>query len=120
MKSRELIGQCENLTRRKLDYWCKQGIFHQPIDDERPRRDFSEEDLRVARVVARVAAAFDLWSGGRGAFMSLYREVAQQVRAGQPVARVPVGNGVEVIVQVDEQPAPAEVAFVPGIGVDNA
>ena len=71
-------------------------------------------------MVARVAPAFDVWSGGRGAFIGLYREVAEQVRAGHMFITVPLGGGVEVTVTLDEPGQPVESAgFVPGIGVDQ-
>jgi hypothetical protein len=140
MKRSELLDRCPQLTPRKLDYWCQQGVIPGMRADERPRRrrDFTEEDLRVAHIVARVAAAFDVWSGGRGAFVGLYREIADQARAGATTVHVFLGDGVEITVALSDdersqsvqlqsepeptpepEPEPEPVGFVPGVGVDQ-
>lgn len=137
MKSTELIAQCENLTHRKIDYWLQQGgVFHNGHVDEprHSRRDFTDEDLRVAQVLARVSAAFDVWSGGRGGFIAVYREIADQIRAGANPVSVTLAPGINITVVVDNAPDPdpepipepepepeaVEVGFIPGVGADNA
>jgi hypothetical protein len=132
MRTRELIEQCEGLSYRKLDYWCQQGVFDGQHINDRPhrRREFSEEDLRVAQLLARVSTVFARWSGGRGGFVAIYREIAHQVRAGVTPIRVTLVDGIDLHIDIDQPPPPepppaepaepAEVNFIPGVGVDNA
>jgi hypothetical protein len=134
MKSHDLVSQSQNLTYRKLDYWCQLGVFGERHVCKRPNRlrDFSDEDLRIAQVLARVSTAFYQWSGGRGGLVAIYGEIAEQMRAGVETVHVALDDGIEVVVQAPratepepepDPPAieePAEVGFVPGVGVDNA
>lgn len=142
MKSRDLMDLCDGLSYRKLDYWCQQGVFlnQRPEDRQYRRRDFTPEDLRVAQVLAHVAGVFNLWSGGRGGFVAVYREIADQVRAGADPIHVSLASGIAVTINlsdlplaIDPPPAPepadevivieepvVEVGFIPGVGADNA
>jgi hypothetical protein len=141
MRSQDLISLCENLTHRKIDYWCQQGIFADDAmtDGRRTRREFSDEDLQVALVLARVSAAFDRWSNGRGGFIAIYREVARQVRAGTHLVQISLAEGIEFTINVvapasAAEPLPefvddpidevveevVEPNYIPGVGVDNA
>lgn len=135
MRSNDLISLCENLTHRKIDYWCQQGIFHDDpaVDGRKTRREFNDEDLQVAQVLARVSGAFDSWSNGRGGFIAIYREVARQVRAGHSPVQVTLAPGVEFNITVGPtpvgEPVPefvddpvediVEIGFIPGVGADN-
>jgi hypothetical protein len=84
--------------------------------------------LRVAQVLARISAAFDAWSNGRGGLVNLYREAAQQIRAGADMVRITLAEGIELTATISEpiraqapEPEPQpEMNYVPGIGADNA
>lgn len=131
MNSRELIDRCENLTPRKLDYWVNSGVFRVRQNPGRSgHRTFTEEDVYVAQVLARISAAFDAWSNGRGGLVNLYREAADQIRAGSAKVVIVLADGIELTATVPQPylaapPAPeptpeAEVNYIPGIGADNA
>jgi hypothetical protein len=135
MNSRELIARCENLTHRKLDYWCHNGVFDEDkvgLHRSGVRRTFSEDELQIAQVLAKVSAAFDTWSNGRGGLVALYREIARQIRTGTDVVDVEMLDGVSLVVRIDDPvgarpplelvPEPelaSEPVFIPGVGVDN-
>lgn len=137
MNSRDLIALCENLTHRKLDYWCHNGVFDTETSDHQRsgvRRTFTEEDAQIAKVLDKVSTAFDIWSGGRGGLVAIYREIAQQMRRlGTDMVDIELTDGVNVVVRIDEPlraaaPAPApepdppaepEPVFIPGVGIDN-
>lgn len=131
MKSRDLMAQCENLSYRKLNYWCVQGLFGDDLDTPSRYRDFTETDLRAAQVIARVSNMFGKWSGGRGAFVGLYREIANQARTGADPIHVSLGDGIDFYVTAGDSHGsvtefdpildpPMSGSFVPGVGVDNA
>lgn len=136
MNSGDLIERCPHLTHRKLDYWCHNGIFddNKVVTRRAVRRDFTEEELKIARVLARVSHAFDEWSNGRGGFVAVYKEIANQIRAGVQVVEVVLAGGITLHVATfddpiaapdappaEPEPEPAqEVGFIPGVGADNA
>jgi hypothetical protein len=132
MKSRELVSQSQSLTYRKLDYWCQLGVFGQNQVANRPNRerDFSDEDLRIAQVLARVSSAFYEWSGGRGGLVAIYREIADQMRVGVDPIHVTLDEGIVIVITPPSSAAPeperasvedpVDVGFIPGVGVDNA
>lgn len=115
MKSNDLISQCENLTHRKIDYWCQQGVFLDNHTDgkRRRQRDFSNGDLLIARVISRLSTGFDTWTGGRGGFIPVYREVARQVRAGIGNITIAISPGVEINIAVETLLGDAPVAVPP-------
>lgn len=129
MNSKQLIERCEKLTPRKLDYWVNGGVFRVQQNPGRSgHRTFTEEDVLVAKVVARISAAFDAWSNGRGGLVNLYQQAAEQIRAGHTQVRIVLADGIELSATVDQpvilnsttpEPAP-EVHYIPGIGADNA
>lgn len=98
MRSQDLYARCDNLTPRKLDYWCQQGLFPGSQEAHHRRREFTVQDLHVAQIVSKVACAFDTWSGGRGAYVGLYLEIADQVRDGATDIHVSLGPGIEIVI----------------------
>ena len=102
MNSKELVEACPGLTYRKLDFWCNRGVFGEQKAVGSLRRHFDDDEERVARVLGRVSAAFGQWSGGKGGFVGVYREIAVQVAAGAPQAVVKLNEGVSIVVDVEE------------------
>jgi len=103
MKSLDLVENCPGLTYRKLDHWCRNGVFGDTYAQlpEHVRRDFTDEDARVAKVLGRVSLAFESWSH-RGGLLPLYREIAVQVRDDVSVAVVRIGPGITFIVDLEK------------------
>lgn len=113
LTSQELISRCPGLTYRKLDYWCKGGCFGEQHTSagSGTRRQFTEQDLRVAQIINRVSLAFQTKRGGHADLVALYASVGQVARHlnGQNGnIQIPLGPGVSLDVQVTEtvgQPA---------------
>lgn len=113
MKSTELVETTPGLTYRKLDFWCRHGVFgNEKIDPGSGyRREFSEVEVRIARIVNRLSEVLGMWTGRRGGAMSIYRAVAQQVRDGVQVsAVVQLGGGCVLVVDIEHE-APLEVVL---------
>lgn len=104
LSSYDLVDTCRGLTYRKLDHWCRAGVFGAAKADmgSGTRRTFDEVDTLVARVLGVLSNAFDEWSGGRGGMISLYTDVAAQIRQGERLPRVQLTEGVFVTVDVAE------------------
>lgn len=98
MNSHELVRRCQDLTYRQLDYWCSNQVFSS--DKVHPgrsaHRDFTEQDLYIAQVIARISHAFDAWSGRRGGFVAIYREAADQIRAGATSVQITLAPGIQL------------------------
>jgi hypothetical protein len=96
-------GKFVGLTFRKLDYWCHRGIFgdvNVAPGIGRGRR-FTSEDLRVAVILAQVSAAIETWTGGRGGFAPILRDLAKGIRANESsLIVIPAAPGVELHVDL--------------------
>lgn len=104
MNSIAMVAECDGLTYRKLDYWCHHGIFgdRQLPEGRAKRREFDDQDLHVARVLARVSVAFERLTGTRGACIGLYTELARQLREGVQSLDVQLERGIVFSVDVAE------------------
>lgn len=100
MRGLDLVEQSPGLSYRKLDSWCKAGVFGAPQIAPGPgsNRNFTEEDLQVAQILGRVSCALDTVNGGRGGWVSLYIELACQIRHGASVISMHLGSGVSITV----------------------
>ncbi|QBQ74857.1 tanscription factor [Caudovirales GX15bay] len=104
LSSHEVVQQCAGLTYRKLDHWCRAGVFGEEQADlgSGGRRVFDDGDLAVARVLGRLSSVMDAWSGGRGGMVLLYTRVANQVRNGERRPKVDLAGGIYVALDLDE------------------
>lgn len=104
MKSVELVESCRGLTYRKLDHWCRRGVFG--ADMMRPgsgsSRDFTSEDAYIAKVLGRVSLAMDEWSDGRGGCVPIYAAIATDLRSGSRDITIVLSDGVRLSVNVNE------------------
>jgi hypothetical protein len=104
MNSAALVAECDGLTYRKLDYWCHNGIFGDRlrVPGRSNPRTFTDEDIHVARVLARISLTFDSFTGARGGWVNFYTEIANQIRSGSDVVDLSLGRGVTFCVDIDE------------------
>lgn len=104
MNSTGLIRSTPGLTHRKLDFWCRNGVFGASKIDgggSGSRREFDETEIRIARVLARLSSTFGGWTGGRGGSVQIYRAIAEQIRAGEDnAATLDLGGGAVLMVDV--------------------
>lgn len=101
MNSFEVVAACEpfGLTYRKLDYWCRQGVFGRDKSGVKQggRRFFDDEDLQVAKVIARVSTAL---GGARFASVNTYRAIADQMYSGVDEVMVEFAPGIHLYVDL--------------------
>lgn len=106
MNSADLIAATPGLTYRMLDFWCHKGVFGDRVSagsGSGYRRNFTAQDLAIARVLARFSVTFGEWTGRRGGPVEIYRAIADQMRSGNTaVAIVELGGGVTLSVDVRE------------------
>lgn len=97
----ELAG----ISYRQVDYWCRQGVLgaaHQRPIGSGQRRQLTGWDVLALRAVGRVSAALielfgrDVHAGS----VTLYRDVADQVRAGRLHVAFEMGEHVELTLYV--------------------
>lgn len=98
------------LTFRTVDRWAREGVLEPSLaaaDGSGTARRYSDDDLRVAKALAAVYAAFPSRPGVHG---DVYREVAHRARHTTPGApiRVPIGAGVSIV--VEQEPIVEDVA----------
>lgn len=105
--SREVVRR-SGATYRQLDYWCRAGLFGEQLRGRgsgRHRRGFTEEDVKVARGLARLSAAGCLGSGGGGAAAwnidRFAAEIRGAVEVGEVIAVVNAGACVSLSVNVE-------------------
>jgi hypothetical protein len=102
--SGQAAADLAGITYRKVHYWCTQGVLgveHQVPLGSGYRRQLTARDVHALRAIERVSLALDELDGtsARGS-TTLYRLVADQVRAGADVVRVRLGEHVELTVDV--------------------
>lgn len=102
INAQTLLERVVGLTPRKLDCWCNEGIFRpQNIHPgSGHRRAFTDEDVLVAIVLGRLSVDLALLFGDMVGSWVLYREVAEQVRAGRPGIRFEFPHGLTLIIPV--------------------
>lgn len=105
--SREVVRR-SGATYRQLDYWCRAGLFGEQLRGRGSgrRRGFTEEDVKVARGLARLSAAGCLGSGGGGAAAwnidRFAAEIREAVEAGLVAATIVAD--VDVVIFVNYEP----------------
>lgn len=72
----EMVG----ITYRMLDNWCLNGVVDAPPVMPRNRREFTADQVRVLRIVARVSDMAQLLCGVGGASIPLLVLVAESLR----------------------------------------
>jgi hypothetical protein len=106
MNATSLLRECPGLTYRKLDSWCTEGVFgaHNRHCGSGRRRTFTDEDLTVARLLARVSSDLSFLFGTTAGSWPLYQVIAEQIRAGRNQVALRLPDGLTLTIDVYTEP----------------
>lgn len=77
------LAEVPGLNYRRLDYWCRHGIFGTDVVDlgSGSRRRFHRDDIRVARALTLASDFGSQMARGTGMSVKNLRMIAAEVRA---------------------------------------